>query len=40
MYTIVSQQTSENNDIASSVYKSIDSGNSWIFEGTNRENIF
>ena len=39
MYTIVSQQTSENNDIASSVYKSIDSGNSWILEGTNRENI-
>jgi photosystem II stability/assembly factor-like uncharacterized protein len=38
MYTIVSQQTSQN-DIASSVYKSIDNGNSWILEGTNRENI-
>ena len=38
MYTIVSQQTPQN-DIASSVYKSIDNGNSWIFEGTNRENI-
>ena len=39
IYTIVSQQTSENNDIASSVYKSIDNGNSWILEGTNREQI-
>ena len=39
MYTIVSQQTTENNDIASSVYKSIDDGNSWILEGTNRENL-
>jgi len=38
MYTIVSQQISEN-DIASSVYKSIDNGNSWILEGTNREQI-
>jgi hypothetical protein len=38
MYTIVSQQTAQN-DIASSVYKSIDNGNSWILEGTNRENI-
>jgi hypothetical protein len=38
MYTIVSQQTSQN-DIASSVYKSIDNGNSWILEGTNREDI-
>jgi hypothetical protein len=38
MYTIVSQQTVQN-DIASSVYKSIDNGNSWILEGTNRENI-
>lgn len=38
MYTIVSQQTSQN-DIASSVYKSIDNGNSWILEGTNREQI-
>ena len=38
MYIIVSQQTSQN-DIASSVYKSIDNGNSWILEGTNRENI-
>ncbi|MGI9009985.1 MAG: WD40/YVTN/BNR-like repeat-containing protein [Nitrososphaeraceae archaeon] len=38
MYTIVSQQTTEN-DIASSVYRSIDNGNSWILEGTNRENI-
>jgi photosystem II stability/assembly factor-like uncharacterized protein len=38
IYTIVSQQTSQN-DIASSVYKSIDNGNSWILEGTNRENI-
>jgi photosystem II stability/assembly factor-like uncharacterized protein len=39
IYTIVSQQTSENNDIASSVYKSIDNGNTWILEGTNREKI-
>ena len=39
IYTIVSQQTSENNDIASSVYKTIDNGNSWILEGTNRESI-
>lgn len=39
IYTIVSQQTSENNDIASSVYKSTDNGNSWILEGTNREKI-
>ena len=39
IYTIVSQQTSENNDIASSVYKSIDNGNTWILEGTNREQI-
>ena len=38
MYTIVSQQTAQNN-IASSVYKSIDDGNSWILEGTNREDI-
>ena len=38
MYTIVSQQTSQN-DIASSVYRSIDDGNTWILEGTNRENI-
>jgi photosystem II stability/assembly factor-like uncharacterized protein len=38
IYTIVSQQISQN-DIASSVYKSIDNGNSWILEGTNRENI-
>jgi hypothetical protein len=38
VYTIVSQQISQN-DIASSVYKSIDNGNSWILEGTNRENI-
>ena len=30
MYTIVSQQTPQN-DIAGSVYKSIDNGNSWIF---------
>ncbi|HJU58972.1 MAG TPA: hypothetical protein VJ583_04435 [Nitrososphaeraceae archaeon] len=27
IYTIVSQQTSGNNDIASSVYKSLDNGN-------------
>jgi hypothetical protein len=39
IYTIVSQQLSENNDIASSVYKSIDNGNTWILEGTNREQI-
>jgi hypothetical protein len=39
MYTIVSQQLSENNDIASSVYKSTDNGNTWILEGTNRERI-
>ncbi len=39
IYTIVSQQTSDNNDIASSVYKSIDNGNTWILEGTNREQI-
>ena len=39
IYTIVSQQTSENNDIASSVYKTIDNGNTWILEGTNREQI-
>ena len=38
IYTIVSQQISQN-DIASSVYKSIDDGNSWILEGTNREQI-
>jgi len=38
IYTIVSQQISQN-DIASSVYKSTDNGNSWILEGTNRENI-
>ena len=38
IYTIVSQQLSDN-DIASSVYKSTDSGNTWILEGTNRENI-
>ncbi|HEX7257977.1 MAG TPA: YCF48-related protein [Nitrososphaeraceae archaeon] len=39
IYTIVSQQITENNDIASSVYKSIDNGNTWILEGTNREQI-
>ena len=39
IYTIVSQQTSENNSIASSVYKSIDNGNTWKLEGTNREQI-
>ena len=39
IFTIVSQQLPENNDIASSVYKSIDNGNSWILEGTNREQI-
>ena len=38
IYTIVSQQTPQN-DIASSVYKSIDNGNTWILEGTNKENI-
>ena len=38
IYTIVSQQTAQN-DIASSVYKSIDNGNSWILEGTNRKDI-
>jgi photosystem II stability/assembly factor-like uncharacterized protein len=38
MYTIVSQETPQNN-MASSVYKSIDDGNSWILEGTNREDI-
>ena len=38
IYTIVSQQTAQN-DIASSVYKSIDNGNTWILEGTNREQI-
>ena len=38
IYTIVSQQTAQN-DMASSVYKSIDNGNSWILEGTNREEI-
>jgi photosystem II stability/assembly factor-like uncharacterized protein len=38
MYTIVSQQIPQN-DIASSLYKSIDDGNSWILEGTNREGI-
>ena len=38
IYTIVSQQTNEN-DIASSVYKSTDNGNTWILEGTNREKI-
>jgi len=38
MYTIVSQETAQN-DIASSVYKSIDDGNSWFLEGTNREDI-
>jgi len=38
IYTIVSQQMAQN-DIASSVYKSIDDGNTWILEGTNRENI-
>ena len=39
IYTIVSQQTSENNDIASSIYKSTNNGNSWTLEGTNRESI-
>src|SRR5215217_5242283 len=39
IYTIVSQQTSEKNDIASSVYKSTDNGNTWILDGTNREKI-
>ena len=38
IYTIVSQQTPQN-DIASSVYQSIDNGNTWILEGTNREDI-
>ncbi len=38
MYTIVSQQIPKN-DIASSVYKSIDNGKTWILEGTNREHI-
>ena len=38
MYTIVSQQISQN-DIASSIYKSIDNGKTWILEGTNREDI-
>jgi hypothetical protein len=39
IYTIVTQQISENNDIASSIYKSIDNGNTWILEGTNSEKI-
>ncbi len=38
IYTIVSQQISQD-DIASSVYKSIDNGNTWRLEGTNREQI-
>lgn len=38
IYTIVSQQISQN-DIASSVYKTIDDGNTWVLEGTNREQI-
>ena len=38
MYTIVSQQTTQN-EIASSVYKSVDNGNIWILEGTNRESV-
>ena len=38
IYTIVSQQISQN-DIASSVYKSLDDANTWILEGTNREQI-
>ncbi len=38
IYTIVSQQINQN-DIASSIYKSIDNGNTWILEGTNREKI-
>ena len=38
IYTIVSQQTPQN-DIASSVYKSTDNSNTWILEGTNREQI-
>jgi hypothetical protein len=38
IYTIVSQQIPEK-DIASSVYKSIDNGNTWMLEGTNREQI-
>jgi hypothetical protein len=38
IYTIVSQQISQN-DIASSVYKSINDGDTWILEGTNREQI-
>jgi hypothetical protein len=38
IYTIVIQQTPEK-DIPSSVYKSIDNGNSWMLEGTNREQI-
>jgi photosystem II stability/assembly factor-like uncharacterized protein len=38
IYTIVSQQISQD-DIASSIYKSIDNGNTWILEGTNRDQI-
>ena len=38
IYTIVSQQISQN-DNASSVYKSINDGDTWILEGTNREQI-
>lgn len=38
MYTIVNQQT-PHNDVASSVYKSTDNGDSWILIGTNRENM-
>jgi len=38
IYTIVNQQTSQK-EIASSVYKSTDDGNTWILKGTNRENI-
>ncbi len=35
IYIIVTQEASEN-DIASSVYKSLDNGNTWTLEGTNQ----
>jgi hypothetical protein len=38
IYTIVIQRTASG-EIASSVYKSVDGGTSWILEGTNNESI-
>ena len=38
IFTIISQQLSDN-EIAFSVYKSINNGNTWILEGTNSKFI-